>query len=62
MQQMIEFFEMVSLNEAGLLDADRIAVLQARLALRVFERAINRLRSEPEERAMPPEASVPIAA
>ena len=49
MQEMIEFFEMVSLNEAALCSVDRTTILQARLAMRVFQRAMNRLRSETDE-------------
>lgn len=49
MQQMMEFFEMVSLNEAALRESERTAMLQARLALRVFQRAMGRLHMETVE-------------
>ena len=62
MQEMIEFFEMVSLNEAALCGMHVTAILQARLALRVFERAVNRLRSETDEPATQREAALPMAA
>ena len=40
MQKMIEFYEMVSLNDAALRGTEKLAILQARLALNMFERAM----------------------
>jgi hypothetical protein len=40
MQKLIEFYEMVSLNDAALRGRERTAILKARLALRMFERAM----------------------
>ena len=40
MQQMIEFYEMVSLNDAALRGSEKTAILKARLALNMFERAM----------------------
>jgi hypothetical protein len=62
MQEMIEFFEMVSLNEAVLGGGERMAMRQAQLALRVFTRAMNRLRNETAETAISGEASLGMAA
>jgi hypothetical protein len=62
MQEMIEFFEMVSLNDAALGGTERMAILQARLALRVFLRAMTRLRDESLETAIPVEADLRMAA
>ena len=40
MQKMVEFYEMVSLNDAALRGTEKLAILQARLALNMFERAM----------------------
>ena len=40
MQQLIEFYEMVSLNDAALHGSEKTAILKARLALNMFERAM----------------------
>jgi len=40
MTKLIEFYEIVSLNDAALDDAEKTALLQARQALRMFERAM----------------------
>jgi hypothetical protein len=53
MQQMIEFYEMVSMNDAALRGSERTAILKARLALRMFERAMESFKqaSAPETSA-----------
>ena len=40
MQELIEFFEMVSVNDAILRGNEKLAILKARLALNAFERAM----------------------
>ena len=45
MQQLIEFYEMVSLNDAALGDSERTAILKARLALNMFERAMESFKT-----------------
>ena len=40
MQDLIEFYEMVSLNDAALRDREKMAILNARHALSMFERAM----------------------
>jgi hypothetical protein len=37
MQKVIEFYEMVSLNDAALRGSEKTAILKARLALKMFE-------------------------
>jgi hypothetical protein len=46
MQQMIEFYEMVALNEDALRETERLSILQARLALGMFERAMKNFKAE----------------
>ncbi len=46
MLPLMELFDMVSLNEAVLSDTERQALLKARLALGIFERAMQRFKSE----------------
>lgn len=40
MQELIEFYEMVALNDAALRGSENMAILKARLALSMFERAM----------------------
>ena len=40
MQELIEFYEMVTLNEAGLRGGEKTAILEAGRALRMFEHAM----------------------
>jgi hypothetical protein len=49
MQQMIEFYEMVSMNDAALRGSEKTAILKARLALRMFERAMQTFKAETAE-------------
>ena len=46
MQQMIELYEMVSMNDASLREPEKLAILKARLALQMFERAMQNFKSE----------------
>ena len=44
MQELIEFYEMVALNDAALRGSEKTAILRARLALSMFERAMESLK------------------
>ena len=57
-QRLIEFYEMVSLNEGALRGKEKLAILKARLALRVFERAMQSLKAECSEVQSPTESLV----
>ena len=45
MQQLIEFYEMVSMNDAALRGDEKMAILKARLALGMFERAMQSFKT-----------------
>ena len=45
MQQMIEFYEMVSMNDACLQGTEKLAIMKARLALQMFERAMQTFKA-----------------
>ena len=45
MQKLIEFYEMVSLNDAALRGSEKTAILKARLALKMFERAMESFKA-----------------
>ncbi len=45
MQKLIEFYEMVSLNDAALRGSEKTAILKARLALRMFEQAMQSFKA-----------------
>ena len=45
MQKLIEFYEMVSLDDAALRGSEKTAILKARLALRMFERAMESFKA-----------------
>jgi len=45
MQELIEFYEMVSLNDAALSGSEKAAILKARLALKMFERAMESFKA-----------------
>lgn len=47
MQQLIEFYEMVVLNDAVLRGSEKTAILKARLALSMFERAMESFKRAP---------------
>ena len=57
MQQLIEFYEMVSLNDAALRGSEKTAILKARLALNMFQRA---MRDFKEASAPMPAAAEPL--
>ena len=61
MQQLIEFYEMISLNDAALRDSERTTSRKARLALRVFERAMESFKTGSTEATSAAEASLRIA-
>jgi hypothetical protein len=46
MQQMIELYEMVSMNDAALRGTEKLSILKARLALQMFERAMQNFKAE----------------
>ena len=46
MQQLIELYEMVALNENALRKRERLTILQARIALGMFERAMQSFKAE----------------
>jgi len=54
MQKLIEFYEMVSLNDATLVSSEKMALLNARRALRRFAEAMEILRQS--SAAAPPAA------
>ena len=62
MQKLIEFYEMVSLNDAALRGSEKAAVLKARLALRMFERAMENFQAISGEVRPPAEYGFPMAA
>jgi hypothetical protein len=62
MQKLIEFYEMVSLNDAVLCGSERMAILKARLALNVFERAMESLKGASTDAPSLAETSLPMAA
>ncbi len=62
MQKLIEFYEMVSLNDTALRGSEKVAILKARLALGMFERAMESLRTDSTEEPFAAEASWLMAA
>jgi hypothetical protein len=46
MQQLMELYEMAAMNEDALRDTERQTILQARLALGMFERAMQDFKAE----------------
>ena len=63
MDELIEFYEMVSLNDAGLRRNEKMAILKARLALNMFKRSMQTFRSaSAEEPEWATEAGVGMAA
>jgi hypothetical protein len=61
MQKLIELYEMVSINEAALRGSENAALLKARLALNMFEQAMQALKTA-SAGAQAVGASFPIAA
>jgi hypothetical protein len=62
MQKLIEFYEMVSLNGAALRGSERMAILKARLALNVFERAMGSFKRVSTDAPSTAETSLAMAA
>lgn len=60
-QKLVEFYEMVSLNDSGLQDSEKAAIRKARRGLRMFQRAMDSLKSSSSE-APAPETSFRVAA
>ena len=61
MQNLIELYEMVSMNDAALLGVEKMAFLRAQFALGMFVQAMQAFKRASAEQA-PPEASVALAA
>ena len=49
---MIELYEMVSMNDDSLRGTEKLAILKARLALQMFERAMQSFKTESESEAV----------
>jgi hypothetical protein len=62
MQKLIELYEMASLNDAALCGGERAAILKARLALSMFERAMETFQNGSTEPPSAAEISLPVAA
>ena len=62
MEKIFEYYEMVSLNEAALLDSERMAILKARLALNMFKRAMEDFQIVTTEAPSAAEVSLQMAA
>jgi hypothetical protein len=62
MQKLIEFYETVSLNDDALRGSERAAILKARLALGMFERAMESFRTISGEVPSAAEHGFPVAA
>ena len=58
MQELIEFYEMASLNSAALCESEQLAILEARRALRKFVRAMESLKTGEVERVFKADAPV----
>ena len=61
MEKLIEFYEMVSLNDAALRPNEKVAILQARRGLRLFVRAMEDFKRDSRD-PWPVELSLRIAA
>lgn len=62
MYHLIELYDMVSLNDAALGEGEKMAISQARLALRMFVRAMETFKSVSAEAPLAPEADLAVAA
>lgn len=62
MQKLIEFYEMASLNAAALGDSEKLAILEARRALRKFARAMESFKMGAVEPVFHADASLRLAA
>jgi hypothetical protein len=61
MQQLIELYEMVALNEDALSDAERLSILKARLAMGMFKRAMQSFKAELCQTSASTETSVGVS-
>jgi len=62
MEKLIEFYEMVSLNDAALRGSEKAAIRNARRALRMFERAMKNFKTVSTEVPYDSEISLRLAA
>jgi hypothetical protein len=62
MQNLIELFEMVSMNDAALRGSEKKAIRQARLALGMFAKAMESFKMDSAEESAAAEAPIAIAA
>jgi hypothetical protein len=62
MQDLIEFYEMVSLNQAALHESEKQEILKAQLALRIFERTMESFKRGLSAPPSIAESSVTMAA
>jgi hypothetical protein len=62
MQKLVEFYEMASLNTASLDEGEKMAILEARRALRKFARAMESFKMAPVEAAANADLSRRMAA
>jgi hypothetical protein len=62
MQKLVEFYEMVSINDAALSGTERTTILKARLALNMFERAMENFKRASAEAPAPVEPKLAMAA
>ena len=62
MEKLIEFYEMVSLNDAALCGSEKAAIRNARRALRMFERAMKNFKTVSTEVPYDSEISLRLAA
>ena len=62
MQKLMEFYEMVSINDAALSGTERTTILKARLALNMFERAMESCKRASAEAPAPVEPRLAMAA
>ena len=62
MHHLIELYDIASLNDAALCEGEKAAIIQARLALRMFVRAMERFKRVSAEVSPAPEADLAMAA
>jgi len=62
MQNLIEFYEMVSMNDAALCGSEKMAILRARFALGMFAQAMAAFKTASADEPSAAEESLAIAA
>ena len=62
MEKLIEFYEMVSLNDADLRGSEKMAILKARLALNMFKRSMAMFQPGSTQELSQPETNFRMAA